>query len=69
MVATVGGHFNPAITVGFLSVRKISIQKAIAFIAAQVFGAVLAWKLYEWFTQRPITLQTTELTGRFLSQR
>lgn len=55
-----GGHFNPAVTAGFLALRRISVLKALSYFAAQVVGAVLAWKLYEWFTDRTIALQTTE---------
>ncbi len=55
-----GGNFNPAVTAGFLALRKVSVLKAISYFAAQVVGAVLAWKLYEWFTDRTIAIQTTE---------
>lgn len=37
-----GAHINPAITLGLLSVRKISVKDAILYIVAQVVGAVLA---------------------------
>ena len=36
-----GGHFNPAVTLGMLVTGRISIQPAIAYIAAQLIGAVL----------------------------
>ena len=68
MLATVGavsgGHYNPALTVGMLSLRRIGVLKAIGYIAAQVVGAVLAWKLYEWLVDRPIALQGTEFDWR-----
>lgn len=59
-----GGHFNPAITVGYFSLRRISLVKTIAYLAAQAVGAVLAWKLYEWFVDKPITLAVTEFDWR-----
>jgi len=37
-----GGHFNPAVTCGLLSIRKISAGNAAAYIVVQVIGAVLA---------------------------
>lgn len=55
-----GGHFNPATTVGWLSMRKISIAKAVGYIVAQAVGAILAWKLYEWFADKEIRIQATE---------
>lgn len=46
MVATFaavsGAHFNPAITLGFLVTRRTDVVTAIAYIASQLVGAVLA---------------------------
>ena len=54
-----GGHFNPAITLGLLSIKKVALSRALVYVAAQVVGAVLAWKLFEWLSpDRPITLST-----------
>lgn len=36
-----GGHFNPAITAGVLATRRISVPDAVAYIIAQMVGAVL----------------------------
>lgn len=54
-----GGHFNPLITLGFLSLRKISFVRAIAYLVVQVAGAVAAWQLYEYLTGRTLTNTTT----------
>jgi len=35
-----GGHLNPAVTLGFLSARKIEIKAALAYIAAQLAGGL-----------------------------
>jgi aquaporin Z len=35
-----GAHFNPAVTIGFLSVGMISVGRAIAYIVIQVLGSV-----------------------------
>src|SRR5918992_1177864 len=37
-----GGHFNPAVTLGFLVVRRIELKMALAYWAAQFLGAVFA---------------------------
>lgn len=35
-----GAHFNPAITLGVLSVKKISAKEAVAYILVQLVGAI-----------------------------
>mgnify|MGYP001404337027 CR=1 FL=1 len=35
-----GGHFNPAVTLGFLAARRIGAGLAIAYIAAQLLGGL-----------------------------
>lgn len=37
-----GAHLNPAVTVGLLSVKKITIKDATFYILAQILGAVVA---------------------------
>ncbi len=37
-----GGHFNPAVTVGLLSIKKIAPSNAAMYIVAQVVGALVA---------------------------
>jgi aquaporin Z len=37
-----GGHFNPAITLGFLATRRITARLAIVYWAAQLAGAIVA---------------------------
>lgn len=36
-----GGHFNPAVTIGFLVSRRIQVPEAVAYIVAQLVGGVL----------------------------
>ena len=43
-----GGHFNPAITFGFLVTRKIKPALACVYWAAQLAGAVVAALLLSW---------------------
>jgi MIP family channel proteins len=37
-----GGHINPAVTLGMLSVRRISVQHAAVYIVCQLAGAIIA---------------------------
>lgn len=37
-----GGHFNPAVTFGLLTAKKIDSKKAVAYILAQLAGGVFA---------------------------
>ena len=43
-----GGHFNPAITFGFLLTRRITVLLGVAYIIAQLAGGVLAALLLRW---------------------
>lgn len=43
-----GSHINPAVSLGFWSVKKIGTIKAILYIIAQFIGAIFAWKLYTY---------------------
>ena len=43
-----GGHFNPAITFGFMLTRRISLLLGLAYWVAQMLGAVLAALLLRW---------------------
>ena len=52
-----GAHLNPAITVGLLSLRKISITKAAAYVVAQMLGALAAWRFTQYFVGREILNQ------------
>lgn len=54
-----GGHFNPAITLGLFSLRKVSFVRTIGYLVAQVLAAVAAWQLYEYLTQRTLSNVST----------
>lgn len=43
-----GGHFNPAVTFGFLVTRRIAPALAVAYWVAQFVGAVAAALLLKW---------------------
>ncbi|MDB5182676.1 MAG: major intrinsic protein [Candidatus Saccharibacteria bacterium] len=48
--ATSGAHFNPAVTIGMWTLRKIQTLQALAYLAAQMLGGLAAWRLAEYFT-------------------
>lgn len=52
-----GGHINPAVTIGFLATRKISIVRALLYIVVQSLGAVVGAGLLKALT--PSNLQGT----------
>ena len=43
-----GGHFNPAITFGFLLTRRIGVVLGVVYVVAQLVGGVLAALLLRW---------------------
>jgi glycerol uptake facilitator-like aquaporin len=43
-----GAHINPAVTIGLWTLRKIETTTAIAYVAAQVLGAAVALRLYQY---------------------
>lgn len=45
-----GGHFNPAVTIGMWTLRKINTLQAVSYVAVQMLGAFGAWRLAEYFT-------------------
>jgi glycerol uptake facilitator-like aquaporin len=42
-----GGHINPAVSVAFATMGKLSMSKLIGYITAQLLGAVLAVLIYK----------------------
>lgn len=51
-----GGHFNPAITLGFVATRRIKLQIAAAYWVVQFGGAVVAALLLRWIFEKPLIL-------------
>jgi aquaporin TIP len=47
-----GGHFNPAITLGFLVTRRITPVLAVIYWASQLLGAVAAAFILRWLFQK-----------------
>lgn len=62
----ISGHFNPAVTIGFLAVRRIEAMMAGVYIAAQMLGSIIAAYSLKWLL--PATLTTaTRLGGQSIA--
>lgn len=46
-----GAVFNPALTIGLWTVRKLKTLQAVFYIIAQILGGAAAWYLFVYFTQ------------------
>lgn len=58
-----GGHFNPAVTIGLFSIRKVKLVEAVMYVALQAVGAILAWKFFEYLSpERKVEAMTNEFT-------
>lgn len=44
----ISGHFNPAVTIGFIVTRRIEIPMAGVYILAQLIGAIVAAYTLKW---------------------
>lgn len=49
-----GAHFNPAITLGLWTVRKIRTGQAAAYLVAQMLGGLAAWGLMTYLTNETL---------------
>jgi glycerol uptake facilitator-like aquaporin len=55
-----GAHFNPAITLGLWSARRIKALPALVYVAAQLLGGIGAYLLYTYFVN-----SSWKNTGKF----
>lgn len=53
--AVSGGHFNPAVTFGLWTTRKVPTLQALAYIAVQMLGGLVAWKLFNYLNVNIMT--------------
>ena len=64
---TSGGHFNPAISIGMWTARKVSTPEAsYLYIAAQLLGGFAAYYLYTYFVNNKLQAVGGHYTGRIL---
>jgi glycerol uptake facilitator-like aquaporin len=61
-----GGHFNPAITFAMWTARAVSTLRGVCYIAAQLLGGFVSWKLYEYFTNHSIASKSSHTDARIL---
>lgn len=64
-----GAHFNPAITIGALCVRKIYLKDAILYLCAQIVGAAVAAALAKHMAavpELPVVDNTMVIIGEIL---
>lgn len=61
-----GAVFNPALTVGLWSVRKLKTLQALSYIVAQFAGAAVAWYLFVYFTKLDDVKNNGAYDGRVL---
>lgn len=62
-----GGHFNPAITLGFWTARRVTTARAVLYVAAQLLGAWLAYALYTFFVNNTLQNIGGHYSGRVLA--
>jgi len=61
-----GAHFNPAITFGMWTARRVTTLRAVAYIVAQVLGGFIALWLYQYFVGHHLPTKTSHYTGQVL---
>jgi aquaporin Z len=64
--AVSGGHFNPAITIGMATARKIDAVRAVLYVAAQMLGAWATYYLYTYFVHSSLQPVGGHYAGRIL---
>lgn len=62
----ISGHFNPAVTVGFLAARRIEPLMAAIYIAAQITAAIIAAYALKWLLPASLT-GVTRLGGQSIA--
>lgn len=67
VAAVSGGYFNPALTIGSWSARKLQTTTAILYIVVQFAGAWAAYWLYTYFVNNSLQPIGGKYTGRVLS--
>jgi glycerol uptake facilitator-like aquaporin len=61
-----GGQFNPALTIGLWTARKVKTLDAIMFVAVQLLGGFLAGLLYSYFIDNDLSAVSNTFTGRVM---
>jgi glycerol uptake facilitator protein len=61
-----GAHFNPVVTLGLWSIRRVKTLPTIAYVAAQLLGAVAAYYLFTYFISQTWSNVPATFEGRIL---
>ncbi len=61
-----GGHFNPAISIGLWTARKVTTIRTIAYVAVQLLGGYAAYALYSYFVGNALQSVGGEYNGKVL---
>jgi aquaporin Z len=61
-----GAVFNPAMTIGLWTVRKLRTMQALSYIIVQLLGGALAWWLFVYFTKLSGVHNTGTYSARVL---
>lgn len=61
-----GAHVNPAVTFGLWTARKISTIRAASYVAVQLLGAVAAWQLFQYLTDKTLPAKTAAFDTQLL---
>jgi aquaporin Z len=61
-----GGYFNPALTIGMWTARKVATARAVLYIAMQLLGAWAAYYLYTYLVKTTLQPVGGHFTGRIL---
>ena len=54
-----GGHFNPGITIGMWTARRITTLRGVGYIAGQLLGGAAAWQLYQYLIHHQVAAKST----------
>lgn len=63
---TSGGHFNPAISIGFWTARRITTLRTIVYVVAQLLGGYAAYGLYTYFVGNHLQSVGGHYSGKIL---
>jgi glycerol uptake facilitator-like aquaporin len=58
-----GAHANPAVTFGMWTARLIGTYRAIAYIAVQLLGGLVAWQLYQYLSGSAVAVKHDAFSG------
>jgi glycerol uptake facilitator-like aquaporin len=61
-----GGHFNPAVTFGMWTARRLSSVRTVTYIVAQLLGGLAAWQLYQYFIGHNLPVKSANFDGKIL---